>query len=56
MSSAGIRSGRAHVSSAKGMTSEIRRFREVCVVIRWGANRSRSIQRNQSIVFVSLPP
>ena len=33
-----------------------RRFGDGCVVIRDGANRSRSSQRNQSIVPLSEPP
>ena len=56
ISSAGIRSGSTQTSSAKGATSSISGFGEACVVIRYGAKRSRSIQRNQSIVFLSLPP
>ena len=56
ISSAGIRSGRTQTSSANGATSSSSGLGEAWVVIRKGAKRSRSIQRNQSIVFLSLPP
>ena len=56
MSWAGIRSGRTQVSSANGTTWEMRSLRDGWVVIKEGANRLRSIQRNQSMVFLSLPP
>lgn len=55
ISSVSIRSGRTHISSAYSATSSRRRFGEACVVISEGAKRSRSILRNQSIVFLSVP-